>query len=426
MGGVSTGKMEFVRMEEKPSLHMKGNVSLENNGGFIQCRTGLSAKTKYFDAGGFDGIYLRSRGNRYKYAIHLRTSNTWLPWQFYQADFQNTENWKEVKIPFSEFKPVSLRKKLNIGKLKTVAIVAIKKEFKADIFVNEIGFYKDRKMYKKLTPEEERVIINKGTERPFTGKYYKHFQKGTYTCKRCGAALFESSSKFKSNCGWPSFDDQIAGAVKRLPDKDARRTEIVCSNCAGHLGHVFLGEGFTEKNTRYCANSISMDFIPAKEKQTDKAIFAGGCFWGVEYHFQRAPGVIAAKSGYTGGHVDNPTYKQVCTGKTGHAEAIEVMYDPNEKSYEQLTKRFFEIHDFTQHNRQGPDIGTQYRSVIYYLDDQQKETADRLIEILKQKGYDVKTAVEPAKKFYHAEKYHQDYYNKNKKTPYCHIYKKIF
>lgn len=115
---------------------------------------------------------------------------------------------------------------------------------------------------KELTPEEQRVIVNKGTEAPFTGKFENFFLKGTYVCKRCGAPLYHSENKFDAGCGWPSFDDEIKGAVKRVPDADGARTEIQCANCGAHLGHVFLGEGFTPKNTRHCVNSISMDFIP--------------------------------------------------------------------------------------------------------------------------------------------------------------------
>ena len=156
-------------------------------------------------------------------------------------------------------------------------------------------------------------------------------------------------------------------------------------------------------------------------QQTSRAIFAGGCFWGVEYYFQNAQGVISTEVGYTGGHVNNPTYEDVCTDKTGHAEAIEVIYDPKKTNYEKLTKLFFETHDFTQLNRQGPDVGAQYRSGIYYLDEEQKRIANRLAEDLKEKGYDVKTEIEPAKQFWSGEKYHQNYYEKNGKEPYCHV-----
>jgi peptide methionine sulfoxide reductase msrA/msrB len=285
------------------------------------------------------------------------------------------------------------------------------------------GNSKEQKtMYKNLTAEEERVIIRKGTELPFSGAYYNNNKKGLYLCKQCGKALFESSSKFESECGWPSFDDQIAGAVIKQKDTDGSRTEIICENCGGHLGHIFSGENFTPKNTRYCVNSISMDFI----ENGQRAIFAAGCFWGVEYYFKNAPGVISTMVGYIGGHNEKPTYEQVCTDKTGYAEAIEVVYDQAKISYEDLAKLFFEIHDFTQLNRQGPDIGTQYRSGIYYLNEQQKETAEKLIAGLRQKGYDVKTEIESAQTFWPAEQYHQRYYEKNGKTPYCHIRKNIF
>jgi len=295
----------------------------------------------------------------------------------------------------------------------------------------------DKKMtsnnnYNKLTPQEERVIVHKGTEPPFSGEYLDNKQVGVYVCKRCGAQLYRSSDKFDSHCGWPSFDDEIKGAVKHAPDADGMRTEIICANCGAHLGHVFTGEKLTGKNTRHCVNSISLTFIPEeklaadKKAKTQKAYFAGGCFWGVEYQFEEQLGVIAAHSGYMGGTVRNPTYEQVCTGKTGHAETVEVEFDPNKTTFEALAKFFFEIHDPTQRNRQGPDFGKQYRSAIFYVDDEQKQTALNLIEQLRKKGFDVATQVEKAGPFYKAENYHQDYYQKSGAQPYCHTRTKRF
>lgn len=273
-----------------------------------------------------------------------------------------------------------------------------------------------------LTDEEKRVILRKGTESPFTGKYDDHFEEGEYLCRQCGATLYRSDSKFRSGCGWPSFDDEIPGAVDRHPDPDGRRTEIVCANCGGHLGHVFKGERLTEKNTRHCVNSISLVFRPAAEKpKTEKAIFAGGCFWGVEHYFDEMDGVISAVSGYTGGHLPNPTYEQVCSGRTGHAEAVLVEFDSAKVSYEELAKLFFEIHDPTQLNRQGPDRGTQYRSAVFYLSDEQKRAAEKLIERLQELGYNVATEVTPAGQFYPAEDYHQDFKKKHPDRPSCHI-----
>lgn len=281
--------------------------------------------------------------------------------------------------------------------------------------------------YKELTKEEERIIIHKGTEPPFSGKYEKLNEKGTYTCKRCGASLFRSDNKFDAHCGWPSFDDEIPGAVKQFPDADGMRTEIVCSNCGAHLGHVFTGEGFTPKNTRHCVNSVSLDFItePATGS-TDTALFAGGCFWGVEYYMMKTKGVISTEVGYTGGHVNNPTYKEVCSGTTGHYEAIEVVFDPSQTSYETITRLFFEIHDPTQWNHQGPDQGEQYRSAVFYKNDYQKNITEKLINELKSKGFRVVTEVKPAEKFWKAEDYHQEYYEHKGTTPYCHGYIKRF
>jgi len=286
----------------------------------------------------------------------------------------------------------------------------------------------DEKMtFNKLTPAEDKVIIQKGTERPFSGKYYDFNEEGIYTCKRCDAPLYHSTDKFDAGCGWPSFDAEIPGAVKRIPDKDGRRTEIICANCGAHLGHVFIGENFTAKNTRHCVNSISLNFIPAEATlKTEMAIYAAGCFWGIEHYFKQAPGVLATRVGYTGGHTINPTYKQVCGGRTGHKEALEVTYDPSKTSYEELTKLYFEIHDFTQTDGQGPDRGEQYLSYIFYRNEPQQEIAENLVRLLIQKGFKVATKIEKAGLFYPAEEYHQDYYTKTGKAPYCHFRRKIF
>ena len=279
---------------------------------------------------------------------------------------------------------------------------------------------------KELTADEKQVIIYKGTERPFTGKYYDFKAKGTYVCKQCGSPLYRSEDKFDSRCGWPSFDDEIPGAVKRVPDADGRRTEIVCARCGAHLGHVFTGEGLTPKNTRHCVNSISMEFIPAEELKIDTAIFAGGCFWGVEYYMKKAPGVLAVESGYIGGKVEDPSYEEVCEGNTGHVEAVRVLFDTSKTDYETLTKLFFEIHDPTQQDHQGPDYGEQYRSEIFYTSPEQKAVAEKLIQELKEKGYAVVTRLAPTTTFWVAEDYHQNYYTRKGTLPYCHGYMRRF
>jgi peptide methionine sulfoxide reductase msrA/msrB len=278
----------------------------------------------------------------------------------------------------------------------------------------------------KLTPEEERVMVQKGTELPFTGKYHAFKEKGSYACKRCGTPLYLSTAKFDSGCGWPSFDEEIPGAVRRQADGDGQRTEILCAACGAHLGHVFFGEGFTAKDTRHCVNSISMNFIPADAHKTETAIFASGCFWGTQYHLQQAKGVLTTTVGFTGGRSGHPTYDDVCSGATGHAEAVQVTYDPDVISYEDLAKLFFETHDFTQVNRQGPDIGTQYRSEIFYSGDIQRQVAGKLLAVLQAKGFQVATRITAAAEFWPAEAYHQNYYVKKGGSPYCHVYRKIF
>lgn len=279
---------------------------------------------------------------------------------------------------------------------------------------------------KILSKEEKQVILKKGTEDPFSGDLLNEKRKGIFTCRQCGAKLYNSTDKFDSSCGWPSFDDEIEGAVLRIPDADGHRTEIVCANCRGHLGHVFIGEKFTDKNTRHCVNSLSMDFTPENLELEEKAVFAGGCFWGVEYYMQKIEGVNTVVSGYTGGHSEDPTYEDVSYKNTGHYEAVEITYDPVRVNFETLAKTFFEIHDPTQKNGQGPDIGKQYRSAIFYQNKEQEAVSKKLIEQLRNKGYKVATKVLPPETFYKAEEYHQDYYLSKGKLPYCHGYVKRF
>lgn len=271
------------------------------------------------------------------------------------------------------------------------------------------------------------IIRDKGTEYPYTGEYNTLAQNGTYLCRQCGLALFRAHSKFESACGWPSFDEEVRGAIQRAQDTDGRRTEILCQRCHAHLGHVFNGEMITPRNTRHCVNSLSLDFVVDPDiKDTEEAIFAAGCFWGVEYYFKKIPGVLKVEVGYSGGHKENPTYEEICGGNTGHFEAIRIIYDPQKSSYEKIAKYFFEIHDATQRNGQGPDLGQQYLSVIFYYDEDQFRIAQSLIDILKQKGYRIATQVLPVSIFWPAENYHQDYYQKTQKSPYCHRYKKLF
>ena len=277
-----------------------------------------------------------------------------------------------------------------------------------------------------LTDFEKAVIVDKATEHPYTGSLLNVKDKGIFACKLCGAALYRSEDKFDSHCGWPSFDDEIAGAVKRMPDADGRRVEIVCANCGGHLGHVFEGEEMTPKNTRHCVNSVSLTFQkPEQQKDTTnvqlkKAYVAGGCFWGMEHYLQQLEGVKSVVSGFMGGHVANPDYYEVVRGTTGHLETVEVLYDPSKISYHDIVKHFFEIHDPEQTNGQGPDIGSQYLSAIFVESEEEAAVVAGLIAQLEDNGYKVATQILSTKPFYAAEEGHQDYYEKKGTQPYCH------
>jgi len=284
---------------------------------------------------------------------------------------------------------------------------------------NSMSEYLDKTA--SLIPLAKRVICDKATEYPNTGAYNQVMTQGTYLCRRCGLALFRGSSQFSSGCGWPSFDDEIAHALTRVPDADGRRTEIVCARCNAHLGHVFSGEYLTHKNLRHCVNSLSLDFVKdSLVLDSEEAILAGGCFWGVDYFLRKIPGVLQVEVGYTGGMTQEPNYNQVCRGTTGHYEAVRVLYDKNKTDYHDVLKVFFEIHDPTQKAGQGPDLGQQYQSAVFYYNQEQLAEAESLVQLLRKKGYQVATHLLAVQTFWPAEQYHQDYYSKNHKTPYCH------
>ncbi|WP_028764828.1 bifunctional methionine sulfoxide reductase B/A protein [Shewanella colwelliana] len=278
---------------------------------------------------------------------------------------------------------------------------------------------------RELTEFEQYVIEDKGTERPFSGEYDKHDAQGVYHCKRCDAPLYRSEHKFNAHCGWPAFDDEIAGAVTRRADADGRRVEIVCSQCQGHLGHVFEGEYLTDKNIRHCINSVSMVFkgIEANTASTNGfATLGGGCFWCLEAIFSQLKGVIAVRSGYSGGDETTANYKAVCSGQTHHAEVVHIEFDEAVIGFKELLEVFWQSHDPTTLNRQGNDVGPQYRSVIFAHNAEQIDIASEMIaRLTESKVWDapIVTELVAYKIFYPAETYHDDYYANNGQQPYC-------
>jgi peptide methionine sulfoxide reductase msrA/msrB len=298
----------------------------------------------------------------------------------------------------------------------------------------------DRQWQDRLTRMQYEVLRDKGTERAFCGTLLDNKQQGVYTCAGCGLPLFSSDAKFHSGTGWPSFFQPIA-KENVLEHRDTShgmvRTEIVCARCDGHLGHVF-DDGPPPTRLRFCLNSESLDFTPSTElrsladpaaagpssagaAKTEVAVFAGGCFWCTEAAFEQLDGVLDVESGYSGGAQETADYESVCTGKTGHAEAIRITYDPAKISFAQLLDVFFDAHDPTQLNRQGNDTGTQYRSAIFYSDDEQKRLAEAKIRELNEAhafARPIVTTLEPLVRFHFAEQYHQDYARRHPDEPY--------
>ena len=268
--------------------------------------------------------------------------------------------------------------------------------------------------FSHLSPDEKHIIKDKGTETPFSGEYNDFFEVGVFVCRACESPLYESNTKFDSGCGWPSFDEELEGAINRYKDLSGGRvrTEICCAKCNGHLGHVFEGEQITGKDTRHCVNSLSIKFIP--HTNLEQATFGAGCFWHVEKVFKTTEGIYLSSVGYMGGDSENPTYKEVCKGNTYHAEVVHLYFNPDKVSYEDLSQIFWDNHNPTTLNKQGVDEGTQYRSVIFYHSDEQKSIAEKSIIPQQSKWKNpIVTQVLPAKKFYRAEEYHQNYLNKN-------------
>ncbi len=272
-----------------------------------------------------------------------------------------------------------------------------------------------------LSPEQFQIARLKGTERAGTGEFCERHEPGLYGCVCCGTPLFDSRVKFESGTGWPSFGQPVKeNAIKYEKDTSYGmvRVEVMCNTCDAHQGHVFP-DGPEPSGLRYCINSASMQLLEDNTSEAT-AVLGGGCFWCTEAVYQRIEGVSHVESGYSGGTIKNPTYREIGTGRTGHAEVIKITYNPEVLNYADLLRIFFSTHDPTTLNRQGYDTGTQYRSVIFYQSEEEEKTAREVIEEMSDYFDDsIVTEVSPLGAYYQAEDYHQNYYNDNTGQPYC-------